>query len=586
MAAKYLAEFIGTFFLTLVVGCNTLSNSYIWGATSCACTLMVLIYAFGPVSGGHFNPAVTVACFICNRIGFGEFLIYLLSQTLGALLGAATYAFLFMQSFNIAPMPGFSWDQAAAVEIIYTMMLCFVVLSCAVAQSKDFAPLAIGFVLVAGAHGGGAISGGCFNPAIALAVDVASAGLGFGWSIAYAGFEFVGAALASVLYRITRPREYGLEDPTIATFKGDAVNLSMIVSELLGTLILTVTVGFNVLANSKAGAWSIGAALMSMVYSLGDVSGAHFNPAVTLATLAAQALSPVKAVTYWVAQFVGGIFGAWLFAITYGWETFSLGPSHDHYWLTRNVIEVFFTFTLCLTVLSVACVKATRAIDEYFGLAIGLAITVGGYVLSNVSGGTMNPAVTFGVYTTGWLTRTSMGIFGTVMYIIDEFLGGLFAAVVFNHLRPEEYGRKHSVWSPKSGTMGMGMPSGISSLYPRTVGAPQTEGSPMQLDVTRPASQPFPSQPMHPTTPAYDKAPTNAPFPTTAYGSGQLPPGQVPQNYGPPMPTVPQMHGYSPPTSHVPQTFGSGPLPASVPGAIPSSIYGVPNSFGAVNTRY
>merc|ERR1719197_2054557 len=106
-------------------------------------------------------------------------------------------------------MIGFSWYQAALAELIYTMMLCFVVLSTVFgAGQNEFAPIAIGMVLVAGAYGAGAISGGCFNPAIALAIDVSSAGLGFGWSIAYIGFELFGAAAAGVFYRLCRPAEF------------------------------------------------------------------------------------------------------------------------------------------------------------------------------------------------------------------------------------------------------------------------------------------------------------------------------------------------------------------------------------------
>merc|ERR1719401_1678671 len=173
------------------------------------------------------------------------------------------------------------------------MMLCFVVLSCAYADrststdsSPQFPPVAIGFVLIAGAYGAGAISGGCFNPAIALAIDVSSAGLGFGWSIAYIGHEFVGAAIAGVFYRFCRPGEFeNCNDPVLKR-DGEDIRLSMLLSEFLGTFILTVTVGLNVLAKSPSGPWSIGAALMCMIYALGDVSGAHFNPAVTLAVMA------------------------------------------------------------------------------------------------------------------------------------------------------------------------------------------------------------------------------------------------------------------------------------------------------------
>merc|ERR1719198_466901 len=148
------------------------------------------------------------------------------------------------------------------------MMLCFVVLSTVFPdrQTQDvppqFAPLAIGSVLIAGAHGAGAISGGCFNPAIALAVDVSSAGLGFGWSVAYIGFEMVGAALAAVFFRLCRPGEFGQRDPVLkATKDGQQVLMSQFVSEFLGTFLLTITVGLNVLAGSRCGAWSIGACL-------------------------------------------------------------------------------------------------------------------------------------------------------------------------------------------------------------------------------------------------------------------------------------------------------------------------------------
>jgi aquaporin Z len=456
---RYFAEFIGTFILTLSVGCNTLSGAYVWGATSNACTLMVLVYAFGDVSGAHFNPAVSIACYISQRgIRFGEMLVYILVQLFGAAAGCLCYSLLFYKSFNIAPMIGFNWFQAALAEITYTMMLCLVVLSTVFAVRTDradpetpsqFHGLAIGFVLIAGAHGAGAISGGCFNPAIALAVDVSSAGLGFGWSLAYIGFEFFGAALASAFWRLSRPGEFGLRDIVLGAAGGQEVTLSQFFSEFLGTYILTVTVGLNVLSGSQCGAWSIGAALLSMIYAFGDISGAHFNPAVTVAVVASgrQAQGTPNAhtgVVYMFAQFAGGTLGAWMFAIMFGWETFSLGPVGQYNWVTRSFVEVFFTFVLCSTVLAVACRKlikdgAACEKNEIFGLAIGLTISVGGYVVGMVSGGTMNPAVTFGVATTGLLCQKCMTFLSSVVYICLEFLGGLVAAMVFQACRPGEY---------------------------------------------------------------------------------------------------------------------------------------------------
>merc|ERR1719235_1187282 len=124
------------------------------------------------------------------------------------------------------------------------MMLCFVVLSTVLPSRQDqesppqFAPLAIGFVIIAGAYGAGAISGGCFNPAVALAIDVSSAGLGFGWSLAYVAYEIVGACLAAALFRMVRPDDFGGS----RTY-GLATKL---LSEFLGTFYLVLTVGLNV----------------------------------------------------------------------------------------------------------------------------------------------------------------------------------------------------------------------------------------------------------------------------------------------------------------------------------------------------
>merc|ERR1711881_431844 len=94
----------------------------------------------------------------------------------------------------------------------YTFMLCFVVLNVATAgknAGNQFFGLAIGFVIIAGGYAAGNISGGCFNPAVALGIDVSSAGLGFGWGIAYTAYELLGAAAVAGMFRIVRPDEFG-----------------------------------------------------------------------------------------------------------------------------------------------------------------------------------------------------------------------------------------------------------------------------------------------------------------------------------------------------------------------------------------
>ena len=112
-------------------------------------------------------------------------------------------------------------------------------------------------------------------------------------------------------------------------FSGEKSQVTELVSEFLGTYMLVLTVGLNVLGKSKAAAFSIAAGLASMIYALGDVSGAHFNPAVTVAILASGRcpdLTPAKAGMYAGVQIAGGIAAALTYAFIYQGATFALGP--------------------------------------------------------------------------------------------------------------------------------------------------------------------------------------------------------------------------------------------------------------------
>merc|ERR1719473_437318 len=116
---------------------------------------------------------------------------------------------------NLAPNKGFGWWEAGLAEFLYTFMLCFVVLNCAGSTKNNppdngnqFYGLAIGFVYIAGGYAAGPISGGAFNPAIAFGVDLSSMGLGFGWCFAYLAYEFAGAAVAALLFRVLYPGEW------------------------------------------------------------------------------------------------------------------------------------------------------------------------------------------------------------------------------------------------------------------------------------------------------------------------------------------------------------------------------------------
>ena len=395
LPAKCTAEFVGTFLLIFTVGCNVLGGSPIWAGVSIAFVLMVCIYALGGISGANFNPAVSVTLGISRALG-GPGLdwqtvgIYSGVQVLAGIVAGVCYSLLFGQSFNLAPAKGFSWYHAGLCELLYTFMLTFVVMNVAAAkknatEKNQYYGMAIAFTVVAGAYGAGAVSGGCFNPAVALGIDLSSAGLGFGWSLVYIAFELVGAAMAAALFKVVRPEDFG----------GEKSQITELVSEFLGTYMLVLTVGLNVLGQSKAAAFSIAAGLTSMIYALGDVSGAHFNPAVTVAILASGRcadLTPAKAGTYAGVQIAGGIAAAFTYAFIYKGSTFALGPVGSSTWTGVSVAEIIYTFVLCFVVLCVAVSERTKA-SHLFGLAIGSCVTVGGFAIGGISGGSLNPAV-------------------------------------------------------------------------------------------------------------------------------------------------------------------------------------------------
>merc|ERR1719253_2500270 len=340
------------------------------------------------------------------------------------------YVLVFGQdnSFKLGPTPGHSTWQAGLAEVLYTFMLCFVVLNTAAsnvhAGKNQFYGIAIGFVIVAGAYSGGSISMGCFNPAVAFGIDVSSSYYGVKYCFFYTIFEFVGAALAAGAFKICRAAQ---EEDAGA----DAGMPAKLLSEFLGTFILVLTVGLNVLSGSAAGAFSIAASLMCMIFALGSCSGAHFTPAVTAAIFCSgrKCITAAQAGEYVIAQIVGGVVAAFTYSAMMNGESFPLGPA-DYKWSQAIVAEFTFTFVLAFVVLSVATVKS--ALSEYFGFAIGMCVTVGGCAIGKVSGGSLNPAVSIGI-------SGSHIIGGGLIYSLYEFVGAGLAAGIFMVVHPDEY---------------------------------------------------------------------------------------------------------------------------------------------------
>ena len=168
---KYVAEFIGTFFLVLVVALT--GNALAIGAT-----LMVMIFAGGHISGAHYNPAVTLAVLIRGKVTAQDAIAYMVVQIIGAIV-AALIAKWYMGDMGVATM-----DLSGKIlkvfigELIGTFALAYVVLNVATSKGttgNSFYGLAIGFTVFAMATAFGAVSGGAFNPAVATGATVVGA---------------------------------------------------------------------------------------------------------------------------------------------------------------------------------------------------------------------------------------------------------------------------------------------------------------------------------------------------------------------------------------------------------------------------
>jgi aquaporin Z len=431
---------VGTYLLVFTVGCNVITGQA-WAGTSIAAVLMVSIYALGGVSGANFNPAVSLALGLSEKLSWKDVGIYCAVQVAAGICAGLSYAAMLWKVVNVAPKPGFGWWEAMLAEVLYTFMLCFVVLNCAASKkngcgslggNQQFYGLAIGFVIIAGAYGAGNISGGAFNPAVALGLDVSSAGVGFGWGFAYTGYENIGALLAAGLYRVVRPDDY---DDSIKEYS----LTTKCVSEFIGTFMLVLTVGLNVLTGSTAGAWSIAASLMCMIFALGNCSGAHFNPAVTVAIMLSgrDACKPAEGGPFILSQLAAGVLAAYTYAGMLHGKTFALGPVAPYNWAQALTGEFVFTFVLCFVVLSVASIKTP--LNQYFGLAIGSCVTAGGLAIGGVSGGSLNPSVSVGISS----ARIIGGghFYNCLIYSLAELCGAAAAAGVFYATRPSEYAK-------------------------------------------------------------------------------------------------------------------------------------------------
>ena len=195
------------------------------------------------------------------------------------------------------------------------------------------------------------------------------------------------------------------------------------ITEFIGTFFLVLTVGLT--GNPLA----IGAALMVMIYAGGHISGAHYNPAVTLAVLLRGKISGAEAIIYIGVQLVGAIAAA-LIVIVFKGVPAEATQQLD---ITKAMIaELLGTFALAYVVLNVATAKANTG-NSYFGLAIGFTVLAMAFCFGDFSGGAFNPAVALGASIMKLFAWNNIWI-----YLVFCFAGGALAAIIFNLNNPDD----------------------------------------------------------------------------------------------------------------------------------------------------
>ena len=172
---KYLVEFIGTFFLVFTIGMTAA-----FGGEGCiaplaiGAVLMVMVYAGGYISGGHYNPAVSLAAAMRGALEWKQWIPYCVSQILGACC-AALVVNLLSGGLDAPAKMSFSLATIFVAEFLVTFALCYVVLQTATSKKTEgnsYYGLAIGSTVMAGAFAVGNICMGAFNPAVAISALV------------------------------------------------------------------------------------------------------------------------------------------------------------------------------------------------------------------------------------------------------------------------------------------------------------------------------------------------------------------------------------------------------------------------------
>jgi len=223
--------------------------------------------------------------------------------------------------------------------------------------------------------------------------------------------------------------------------------MKKLIVEFIGTFILVATVGNAIVSGSVLAPLAIGASLMIAIYAGGHISGAHYNPAVTIAVWRRGKIGMFEMFSYWGAQIAGAVAAAFLVRFIHGATvldivaTFSSRANEFQAQVLAKakvqpaasppaqivfVVEMIWTAILAWVVLNTATARKNEG-NSFYGLAIGFTVASGAIAVGGISGGVFNPAVFVGLSIMGLKSWSSIAIFWGA-----QFAGGILAALVFN----------------------------------------------------------------------------------------------------------------------------------------------------------
>ncbi len=195
------------------------------------------------------------------------------------------------------------------------------------------------------------------------------------------------------------------------------------ITEFIGTFFLVLTIGLT------GDPLAIGVMLMVMVYMGGHISGAHYNPAVSIAMILRGLLTTKEAINYILSQLAGAFLAA-IFVQWVGGAVMEVGPSNTASVLQILSVEAIFTFALVLVILNVATNPKTEG-NSYYGLAIGFTIMAGAFAGGGISGGAYNPAVGTGPILVDVIMGEGNTLSNFWYYLVGPIVGAVTAAYVY-----------------------------------------------------------------------------------------------------------------------------------------------------------